>query len=132
MDDIVLTDYHVMRVYDINNQYKMRISYAMKAEVVQTELLGNSVANPELTKFENIQPELLDETWIYVFNDGVFVLLDKYEQGVVDSVKLLTPMGVTDKLEQLQPFFDCIQKETDKHLDAIEKLFSSTLEQQKR
>lgn len=132
MDDIVLTDYHVMRVYDINNQYKMRISYAMKAEVVQTELLGNSVANPELTKFENIQPELLDETWIYVFNDGVFILLDKYEQGVVDSVKLLTPMGVTDKLEQLQPFFDCIQKETDKHLDAIEKLFSSTLEQQKR
>jgi hypothetical protein len=91
--EFTLTEYFVARTFNVNDIYTFVIAYSSKDDQAYYELLDSPHSNPELIQMVDAQPELMEERWVYLLNQGDYIFVDRYEKNIMSNSLLFTREG---------------------------------------
>ena len=126
--DLVLTDYFMSRVYEIDGMCKFSISYNLSTDKSYYEVLEAPSGNVDVSQYVNAVPDLIDEKWIYMFNANEYMLVDRFEKDIISQATLFSKDGeiIIDEL-LLKKAADVALETTSKELAKINAFVDNAL-----
>ena len=123
-----LTDYFMSRIYEVDGMCKFSISYNLSTDKSYYEVLEAPASNIDVSQYVNATPELIEEKWIYLYNNGEYVLVDRFEEGIISQATLFSKSGdiILDEL-LIKQAADAALEYTKKDLTKLDSLMQDAL-----